>query len=150
MFLVVLPVQVRKQVFCLFEGMRDVALSDAKPLSKQRRDEISIRIIADNQVRAASDLRQERLLRFTGESLQIRPDFESGDPVRNYLSLAVSERHAEDFCILRSNDRFDRLITGCMSRLGNQTRDDKNFRLEFQSLVIQTTLHFLFKETDLV
>ena len=109
--LILLPVQSRMKIFALFQRMRDIALSYPHPFRNQGRYQIAIRVIADNEIGAAAQLRQRFTFDVVGEIFKVGPDLETGYPMSNNFSIFFSKRYAYDPRILGTMNFLQRLVT---------------------------------------
>jgi len=150
--LVVLPMQVGQQILRLLERVSDVALRDPELMRHDGRDEVAIRVVADDEIGPrASELREKLALRVDGIALEVRPDLEARDPLRDDLpALVVAKRHAKDARVFRPEDRFDALVTRCPVRLRDQSRDDDDLRLDVEALLVDRLAHLALQGADLI
>ena len=148
--LVVFPVEIRIEVLRLFEGVGDVALRHAKSLRHERCHEVPVRVVADDEIRTPADLGEQLDLRVLGVLLQVRPDIETRDPVRDDLARRVAERHAQDERVLCAGDRFEALIARGAVGLGNEARQHHDSRRDVEALIAHPLEHLALERTDLI
>ena len=111
---------------------------------------ITIRVIADDKIRSTAELQKYFILHVPGKLLQIRPDFEAGNPVGNNLSFFIPKRNTEDLDILGTINRLQSLVAGGSFRFRNKTCDDNDPRRYLQALIINPFAHLFFQGSNLI
>ena len=132
--------------------MGDVALRDPETMRQDARDEVAIRVVANDEIGThTTELGEQLALRVDRIALEIRPDLEARDPLRDDLPLFVrAERDAQNARVLCPEDRLDALVARRPVRLRDQSTEDDDLRLDVEALLVDRLPHLALERADLI
>ncbi len=130
--------------------MGDVALRNPQALRHERRDQIPVRIVPDDQIRPGPQGCQHFFFGFNAETLDVFPYLKTRNPMRNNFSLRSAERNPDNAGVFGSVNRLNRLIACGMGVFGYQPAHDQNIGFDIDALFLQPFTHFPFQRFDLI
>ncbi|EKD36265.1 MAG: hypothetical protein ACD_75C01576G0002 [uncultured bacterium] len=150
LFLHLLPVKGRIEILCFFQGVGDGALGDAEAFGHDVGDQIAVRIVADDEIGPAAEDSHHLVFGLVRESLQIGPDLEAGDPLRQNRAVAAAEWDSDDMDVVGAFDFFLRDITGSTAGFGDEPGHDQDLRSNVEAVVVDARLHLPLKRPHLI